>query len=132
MDGRSGKRIFSGAAATIVAAVLLSGPAFGGMMSPSNNYEVAVKLKKGPPAFHGKVVSQNDFCVAEREVKLKKDLRGRKNPTVGLAVTDLDGDWEFRVEPLKSGAYYAKAPLYGSASLGIQCGRAVSRVLVVD
>jgi hypothetical protein len=109
-------------------------PASAGVMGPGEGeqFEVAVTLSKKPPAFHGVVKSQNDFCLAERSVKLKKDIRGRKNPTVGQAVTDLDGDWKFKVKPLKSGAYYAKAPRYGSASLGIECGPAVSRTVVVD
>ncbi|MEK6278549.1 MAG: hypothetical protein AABM29_11120 [Actinomycetota bacterium] len=84
------------------------------------------------PAFHGKLHSPNGFCEDGRRVKLFKQRFG-EDKMLGKDRTADNGHWKVAVEKnLSSGVYYAKAPAYGSASLGIQCKPDMSRIAVVD
>jgi hypothetical protein len=67
-----------------------------------------ITMPPNSPAFHGRVKSANDDCVKHRKVKLFKKRNGQ-DKLLGKDKTNHNGRWQIRVEPLKSGAYYAKA-----------------------
>ena len=95
--------------------------------------DTIVKVKSGPPPFHGKVKSdETDYCVADRKVKLKKERRNGGNKTLGKTRTDASGNWTIVIDPLKSGVYFAKAPKVIDVVPGISCIGAKSENQVVD
>ncbi len=62
--------------------------------------DTTVKVKSGPPPFHGKVKSdETDYCVADRVAKLKKEKRNGRHKTLGETTTDSNGNWEVIVDP---------------------------------
>jgi hypothetical protein len=66
-----------------------------------------ISMPDNSPAFHGRVKSANDDCVRHRKVKLFKKRNGQ-DKVLGKDKTNHDGKWKVKVDPLKSGAYYAK------------------------
>lgn len=111
-----------------VAALVLAASA--SPVSGSATYSTKLFMSEKFPAFHGKLHSSNDFCVADRPVKVYRERSG-PDKLLGTDRSGKDGSWKVKVN-LIGGAYYAKAALYGSASLGIECRPARSQVAVVD
>lgn len=101
-------------------------------MTGSITYTTTVSMSGKFPAFHGKLHSKSDFCVADRRVRVFRERSG-PDKLLGVDRSEDDGSWVVPVgDRLISGVYYTKAPPYGSASLGIVCRPALSRVAVVD
>lgn len=100
------------------------------LASGTPGYESVIKLRDSFPAFHGKVLSEFEDCVAGRTVKMFKLRRSGDKKLLGSAMTDSDGKWEVLVDPLKSGAYFAIAQRSGGTMY--ECTRAKSKTEVVD
>jgi hypothetical protein len=85
------------------------------------------------PAFHGQVKSDNHACETGRKVKLFKRRHG-PDRLLGHDRTNNNGRWKVEVDPLRSGAYYAKVTRReeGTAGTIYVCRRDRSRTLVVD
>jgi hypothetical protein len=83
-----------------------------------------VTLASSFPAFHGKVKSKSDACIAERKVRLYSERPG-KDALLGKARTNARGRWTIRMEPTP-GVYYARVKSTGS------CKGDVSRPVVID
>jgi hypothetical protein len=117
------------AASAVLAAVLvLSAAALAGSEATTS-----VKVKSGPPAFHGIVKSDEKLCVANRYVLIKKQKRnGGGNKTLGAALADDNGNWTIKVHPLTSGAYFAKVPKAIDVAPAMSCVGAKSAVQVAD
>ncbi len=120
------------AAALAVAAV--PGIALAGGAGQVVEVDSEIKIRKAFPPFHGKVVADNENCVEGRRAKLFKEKRNGDKKLLGFDLTDDKGKWDVRVDPLKSGAYYAVVKRYENATAGpiYDCLRAKSRTLVVD
>ncbi len=117
-----------GALVTLASTAILTTGAIAGSVA-----ETTVKVKSGPPPFHGKVKSDDpQYCVADRVVKLKKEKRNGGHKTLGETTTDSDGKWEVIVDPLKSGVYFAKVKKAIDVVPGISCSGAKSELQVVD
>ena len=93
-----------------------------------------IKLRNNAPAFHGRIVSDNDACEAARSVKLFKERRNGGKKLLGATTSDLEGKWQVLVDPLSSGAYFAVAQKReeGTAGTVFVCDRAKSRIVAVD
>jgi hypothetical protein len=119
--------ILAASVSLIVVALFASGAGAG------SEAAVSVKIKNGPPAFHGKVKSpDSQLCVSNRPVLLKKQKKNGGNKTLGATTTDAKGNWTIKVNPLKSGSYFAKAPKLIDVAPAISCIGAKSDVKVVD
>ena len=96
--------------------------------------ESEIKLRNNAPAFHGRIVSDNDACEQGRSVKLFKERRNGGKRLLGTTTSDLDGKWQVLVDPLSSGAYFAVAQKReeGTAGTIFVCDRAKSRIVAVD
>jgi hypothetical protein len=114
------------AATAALSASLVAAPALAG-----SEADVTVKVKSGAPAFHGKVKSDEDLCVANRPVLIKK-VKNHGNKTIGANTTDSNGNWTIKIDPLKSAVYFAKAPKLIDVEPGISCIGAKSDKQVVD
>jgi hypothetical protein len=92
-----------------------------------------VTISTRAPAFHGKVKSDRHACETGRKVKLFKRRHG-PDRLLGHDRTNHDGKWKVGVDPLSSGAYYAKVTRReeGTAGTIFVCRRDRSRTLVVD
>ena len=112
-------------------AALAATSMLGGSAAGTSHYATGVKIRKQFPTFHGQVFSDSDFCRDGRKVQLMKKRVGHPPRVLGVDHAKLNGHWKVEIAA-GSGAYFAKVPAYGSASLGIQCGAAVSRTLVID
>jgi hypothetical protein len=112
--------------ASLVAIGLLAAPSGAGM-----TYGTHLYMSKRFPGFHGKIHSSNAFCVAHRKVKVYK-VRSGPDKLLGAGHSKNDGHWKVIIKNLSSGAFYSRAPLYGSASLGITCRADRSRLAVAD
>jgi hypothetical protein len=124
---RSSRRLCLLTCSLLVLAGLLSIPAAAGMTYSSRLY-----MSEKFPAFHGRIHSASNFCEADRRVKLFK-VRPGKDKLLGVDRSDDNGHWKVALgNQLVSGVYYSKAPLYGSASLGITCLPDTSQMAVVD
>ena len=71
-------------------------------------------MRKTAPAFHGKVKSDNPFCVGNRKVVLYRKTRpGRSKRRLGADRANPNGKWAITEASngfiLKSGLYFAKA-----------------------
>ena len=56
-----------------------------------------------------------------------------RSQLLGVDRTDANGHWKVALgNRLSSGVYYSRAPLYGSAALGITCRPDKSQIAVVD
>jgi hypothetical protein len=93
-----------------------------------------IKLRNNAPAFHGRIVSDNDACEQGRSVKLFKERRNGGKKLLGTTTSDLEGKWQVLVDPLSSGAYFAVAQRReeGTAGTIFVCERAKSRIVAVD
>jgi hypothetical protein len=93
-----------------------------------------IKIRNNAPAFHGRIVSDNDACEQGRSVKLFKERRDGSKKLLGTTTSDLDGKWQVLVDPLKSGVYFAVAQKRkeGTAGTIFVCDRAKSRTIFVD
>jgi hypothetical protein len=93
-----------------------------------------IKLRNNAPAFHGRIVSDNDACEQARSVKLFKERRNGGKKLLGATTSDLEGKWQVLVDPLSSGAYFAVAQKRkeGTAGTVFVCDRAKSRIVAVD
>jgi hypothetical protein len=120
---------------TLAAGALLAFAAVG-VASAGNTetIESEIKLRNNAPAFHGRIVSNNDACEQGRSVKLFKERRSGAKKLLGKTASDLEGKWQVLVDPLKSGAYFAVAQRReeGTAGTIFVCERAKSRTVVVD
>jgi hypothetical protein len=92
-----------------------------------------VTIAESPPAFHGRVISDNEACEQGRTVKLLQKRPGQDD-SLGRDTTNNNGKWQVVVEPLSSGAYYAKVRRReeGAAGTTFVCRRDLSRTVVVD
>ena len=92
-----------------------------------------VTISAHAPAFHGRVKSDNHACETGRKVKLFKRRHGPDH-LLGHDETNHKGRWQVGVNPLSSGAYYAKVTRReeGAAGTIFVCRRDRSRTLVVD
>jgi hypothetical protein len=92
-----------------------------------------VTISTRAPAFHGKVKSDNHACEVHRKVKLFKERHGA-DKLLGHDRTSNRGRWKVELDPLRSGAYYArvKRRAEGTAGTIYVCQRDRSRTLVVD
>ncbi len=115
----------------ILAVVLAAAGALAAGSGAATSYKTTTSIGKGPPAFHGKVKSANDFCIADRPVKLFVERPG-KDKFLGKNRTGMKGAWKVPYPNVSSGVYYARSPLYGSASLGITCKPSRSKNAVAD
>jgi hypothetical protein len=93
-------------------------------------FESKIRLKNAFPAFHGKVKSDSDLCVANRKVRLFKEKKG-EDKVLGKDRTDSGGYWEVLKDP-KSGVYYAKVNQYANESTGLVCLPDKSKKVVID
>ena len=96
-------RVRGAAAAVMLAALVSSGVALGGIPSGVT----ALKLSNRPPAFHGRVVSPLTECKPDRRVKLFRKHHG-STLLVGRTDSEADGIWLIDASPPKRGVYYAK------------------------
>jgi hypothetical protein len=96
--------------------------------------EAAVKLRDSAPAFHGKVVADNENCVEDRTVKVFKQKRNGGKKLLGKDHAANNGKWTVLFDKVSSGGYFAVAPRVeqGTAGTIYDCLRAKSRVLAVD
>ena len=122
------------ALATALALVAIPAIALAGGPGQVVEIESEIKIRKAFPPFHGKVLADNENCVEQRRAKLFKEKRNGDRKLLGFDLTDEKGKWDVRVDPLKSGAYYAvvKRQEQGTAGTIYACLRAKSRTLVVD
>jgi hypothetical protein len=96
--------------------------------------ETQVKLRDSAPAFHGKVVADNENCVEDRKVKMFKQKRSGGKKLLGTDHAANGGKWKVLFDKLASGAYFAVAPQVeqGTAGTIYECERGKSRVIAVD
>lgn len=98
----------------------------------TGTFAAKVSISERYPAFHGRLHSKSAFCAAERPVKVYRARPG-KDQLLGHKRSKENGTWKVPIgEKLTSGAYYAEAPSYGSAALGIVCKPARSKTVTVD
>ena len=92
-----------------------------------------VTISAHAPAFHGRVKSDNHACETGRKVKLFKRRHGPDH-LLGHDETNHKGRWQVGVNPLSSGAYYAKVTRReeGTAGTIYVCRRDRSRTVHVD
>jgi hypothetical protein len=106
-----------------VVAVALCGAVGTGAVAPAAArdmpFDSKIRLKNAFPAFHGKVKSDGDMCVANRKVRMFKEKRG-EDKLLGKDRTDADGYWEVLQEP-GSGVYYDKVNQYANVSTWLVC-----------
>ncbi len=93
-------------------------------------FESKIRLTERFPAFHGKVKSDSDQCVANRKVRMFKQKPGA-DKVLGKARTDSAGKWQILREP-GSGVYYAKVNEYANEALKLDCLPDVSKKVVID
>jgi hypothetical protein len=93
-----------------------------------------IKLSDGPPAFHGRIKSENKACAQQRRVKLFEKKRNGNRKLLGSTRSNRSGKWTVIVDPLKSGAYLAvaKKRREGTAGTIFVCRRAKSKLATVD
>ncbi len=117
----------------LLGAIGVLAPAPGaGAEVPMGTFATKVTISEKYPAFHGRLNSKSAFCGSERPVFLYRERPGR-DQLLGRRRSERDGTWQVSIgEKLTSGAYYAEARAYGSASLGIVCPPARSKLVTVD
>jgi hypothetical protein len=96
-------------------------------------FDSKVTISSKPPAFHGHVKSDKSACEKQRKVKLFKQRQG-SDKLLGKDKSNNRGKWEVEVDPLKSGAYYAKVVRRkeGTAGTIFVCRGDTSKTVVVD
>jgi hypothetical protein len=92
-----------------------------------------VTISERPPNFHGHVRSDNDACESKRRVKLFRERRG-PDKLLGRDRSNDAGRWVEEVDPLKSGAYYARVVRReeGTAGTIFVCKGDRSETVVID
>jgi hypothetical protein len=120
------------AVATVGLVALLAVPTLA--QTQTTHIASEIKIRNNFPAFHGRIVSNNDACEQGRSVKLFKEKRNGSKKLLGTTTSDLEGKWQVLVDPLKSGAYFAVAQKReeGTAGTIFVCDRAKSRIVAVD
>ncbi len=106
----------------------------GALAAPSGagmTYGTHLYMSKKFPAFHGRIHAANDFCVADRKVRLYR-IRSGPDKLLGVDRSEDNGAWKVKVQTLSSGAYYSLTRRHASAALGIACRADRSRLAVVD
>jgi hypothetical protein len=120
---------------SLVAGIAIAGAILGGTALAGNTVRIdsKVTMSDRPPAFHGKVVSDNRACEQGRRVKLFNKLIG-PDELLGSDRTNNAGRWVVALDPLSSGAYYAKVirRSEGAAGTTFICKADISRTLIVD
>jgi hypothetical protein len=127
------------AKAAVATALLIAAGAFAAIASAGEvaTFGTRVTISERAPAFHGRVKSDSDDCVADRKVKLlRRKRRGRPVRILGTDRTTNNGRWAI-TEPadftLKSGIYFARAPrVVIDTPVPTVCAKDRSRKLVVD
>jgi hypothetical protein len=129
MDAPRSRRLLTlAAAAAAVLALVVPATA----MTGPTSYATSIFMSQKFPAFHGRLHSKSDFCVANRPVKVYRERPG-PDKLLGTDRSEDIGTWAVPIgNKLISGIYYTTASRYGSASLGIVCRPARSEVAVVD
>jgi hypothetical protein len=96
-------------------------------------YDTGIRIGDGPPAFHGKVSSEAHVCVKHRKVRMYKKLPGR-DKLLGKGITNRRGHWKILVDPVGTGAYYARVRRReeGTAGTIYVCKRAKSAIVTAD
>src|SRR5438876_760789 len=93
------------AAFALALAAILAVPA---LATHTVKFDSSIQIGAGPPAFHGKVKSENHGCVQDRKVRVFKAKRGADR-LLGRGRTNRRGHWRIVLDPPPgSGAYYAK------------------------
>ena len=118
----------------IFLALLVSVSAAGataGIAQADTTFNTTVKISQKFPAFHGKLKSGSKFCIANRPVRLYRVRNGKPDKLLGHTKTGRTGQWKIRAS-LIAAAYYAVAPRFGSASLGIVCRSDRSHLVGAD
>ena len=119
----------------LVAGIAIAGAIVGGTALAGNTVRIdsKVSMSDRPPAFHGKVTSENQACEQGRRVRLYNKLIG-PDELLGSDQTNNAGRWTVELDPLSSGAYYAKVirRSEGAAGTTFICKADISRTLVVD
>jgi hypothetical protein len=119
-----------GLAAALSSAVAFAAvPAIAQERGTDPAYESKIRLKNAAPAYHGKVKSESDMCIANRKVRLFKERRSGEDKVLGKTRTDSGGYWEVLKDP-KSGVYYAKVNRFEGD--GFACLPAKSKKVVID
>ena len=126
----SSRRLLALACVALGVTALLAVPA---LATQTVKIDSKVTISSKAPAFHGKVKSSNQACEIHRKVKLFKQRQG-PDKLLGKDKTNHHGEWEIEVQPLKSGAYYAKVKRRSEGTAGtiFVCRRDTSRTIVVD
>ena len=93
-------------------------------------FESKIRLTNRFPAFHGKVKSDSDQCIANRKVRMFEEKKG-EDEVLGKARTDAEGKWLVPYEP-GSGVFYAKVNQYAVESEGLFCLPDTSKKVVID
>jgi hypothetical protein len=124
------RRIAALVASSLVALVVVAVQALATQTVKINS---RVTISSNAPAFHGHVKSSNHACEVQRKVKLFKQRSG-PDKLLGKDKTNGHGRWEIDVEPLKSGAYYAKVVRRSEGAAGtiFVCRGDRSRTVVID
>ena len=93
-----------------------------------------VTISEKAPAFHGRVKSNAHPCVEQRKVKLFRAKSHGPDTLLGRDHTNNHGRWQVDVNPLKSGAYYAKVSRRSDGTAGTIhiCVKDRSRIVPVD
>src|SRR5687768_15482307 len=96
-------------AALVVPAVALAAFAASAGAGDVATYDTELKIRDSFPAFHGKVKSDTQICVANRTVKLFRKKPNRPRKLLGTDRTNGQGEWAITEEThgftLKSGIY---------------------------
>ena len=124
------KPVLAACAVGVLAAVAFASLAAGRVIV---HHHSTVRIGDGPPAFHGKVRSPEHACEVDRKVVMFMKLHGA-DEKLGADHTGGRGRWKVIVDPLSSGAYYAKVKRREEGTAGTihVCDRDKSPVVVVD
>ena len=97
-------------------------------------HDSKVTISEKFPAFHGRVKSNAHPCVQQRKVKVFRAKRHRPDKFLGRDRTNNHGHWQGKVNPLKSGGYYAKVTRRSEGTAGTIhiCRKDRSRIVPVD
>jgi hypothetical protein len=127
---RAHRRIAVLAGSSLVALAVVAIPALATQTVKINS---RVTISTNAPAFHGQVKSKNFACERQRKVKLFKQRSG-PDKLLGKDKSNNHGKWKIVVDPLKSGAYYAKLKRReeGTAGTIFVCRGDRSKTVVVD
>lgn len=125
--------------AWVATGVLLAGGALATLASAGDvaTFDSKLIMRATAPAFHGKVKSDSDDCVAQRKVKLlRRKRRGRPARLLGTDRTNGNGEWAV-TEPndftLRSGIYFSRVTKsIVTTPVATICNRDRSRKIVVD